>query len=951
MIRISRLALLASCCLTLAAAPAMAADRAPAVAPLTGVWPQSYADLPPDPAMRFGTLPNGLRYVIMKNATPGGQASLRLRIDAGSMQETDAQQGLAHFLEHMAFDGSKHVPEGEMVKILQRHGLAFGADTNASTSWENTTFKLDLPKADEDTVDTSLMLLREIASELTLNQDAIDRERGIVLSEERLRDTPNYEVLKQSLGFTLQGLRAPERFPIGQVEVVQHASHQLLADFYGKFYRPSRAVLVAVGDFDPDAMEAKIKARFGDWAANGPAGVDPDVGRSTVRGAQTKVVVQPGGQQIVQMEWVAPADRAPDSQAKRRRATIESLGFAILNRRLDQMVRSDDPPFVGAGAYRQDEFHSARVTTIQANARAGEWLKALKAEDTAYRQATQYGVSAEELSEQIETQRTALKSTAEGAATRATPAIAEDILGTLDTPEVETSPAEDLALFEAAVKGLTPAEVNTALREAFGASGPLVLVVTPDPIAGGDATVRLALTQAEAAPVAAPSAQASLRWPYDNLGPLGQVAERKEIADLDTVFVRFENGVRLTVKPTKFSDNQILIQARVGHGEMALPNDRATTAWAASTAFPEGGLDQLSAQDIEQVLRSRIYGKAFGIGDDAFILSGATRPDDLETQLQLLAAYVAHPGWRPEAFQRMKNAGPTILDQLEATPEGVLNRDLGRLLHAGDRRWGFPSRQEIAAQQPADLKAMLAPELANGPIELVVVGDVTVEKAIDAVAATFGALPARPASAEPKLVSPTVSFPAGTPTPIVLNHSGRFDQAVGMVAWPTEDFLSDTQRSRNLMMLGEVLQLRLTDQLRKAEGVTYSPSASASPSQAFANYGYLSARVEIPPAKLDGFFSDVAVIVTDLRSHDIGPDELERAKKPAVDDLERRRQTNEYWLNALVDAQTDPRRLAAIRSSIAQLQHVSADDIRRTAETYLVDAKAFKLEVKPKGAP
>ena len=149
-----------------------------------------------------------------------------------------------------------------------------------------------------------------------------------------------------------------------------------------------------------------------------------------------------------------------------------------------------------------------------------------------------------------------------------------------------------------------------------------------------------------------------------------------------------------------------------------------------------------------------------------------------------------------------------------------------------------------------------------------------------------------------------------------------------------------------------MLQLRLTDQLRKAEGVTYSPSASASPvPEAFAGYGYLSARVEVPPAKLPSFFSDVALIVTDLQSHDITPDELERAKKPAIDDLERRRQTNEYWLNALANAQTDPRRLAAIRSSVAQLQHVSATDVRRAAEAYLLDSKAFKVEVKPNGAP
>src|SRR5665213_3050045 len=153
------------------AAAAHAAPLAQAAPPPASVWPQTYAvDLPPDPAMRFGTLPNGLRYVIMKNATPGGQASFRLRFAAGSMDESDSEQGLAHLLEHMAFDGSTHVANGEMIKILERHGLAFGADTNASTSWEETVYKLDLPKADDDTLDASLMLLREVASELNLAQ-------------------------------------------------------------------------------------------------------------------------------------------------------------------------------------------------------------------------------------------------------------------------------------------------------------------------------------------------------------------------------------------------------------------------------------------------------------------------------------------------------------------------------------------------------------------------------------------------------------------------------------------------------------------------------------------------------------------------------------------------------------------------------------------------------------
>jgi zinc protease len=931
---------------------APAFQPAPAVkVPPANVWPQAYAtDLPPDPAMRFGTLANGLRYVIMKNATPSGQSSLRLRINAGSMEESDAQQGLAHFLEHMAFDGSTHVPNGEMIKILERRGLAFGADTNASTSWEETEYKLDLPKSDDDTLDTSLMLLREVASELTLEQSAIDKERGVVLSEERLRDTPGYRVLKQNLQFTLQDQLAARRFPIGQVDVIRGATHDLIADFYRKYYRPDRAVVVAVGDFDPDAIEAKIKARFGDWAASAPDGGDPDRGAVLRRGAQTRLVIEPGAAENAYLTWVSPPDLSPDSKAKRRRQVIESLALAVLNRRLDRLVREDDPPFISAGAYDGDEFHSAKVTTLQVTARPGEWRKALDAADQEVRRLAQYGVSAQELATEVDAVRAERKSAAEGEATRTTPAIAEDIVGTLSTPEVETSPSEDLALFDEDVKNLTPAEADAAIKTAVGGSGPLVMVTSPTPLDNGDKTLADAFAKISSEPVSAPAAEAALSWPYDSFGAPGQVADRKDVTDLDTVFVRFQNGVRLTVKPTKFRNDQILVQVRVGGGELDLPTDRDTPAWAASGAVPEGGLDQLSAQDIDQVLRSKIVGRQFGIGDDAFVYSGVTRPDDLDVQMQLLAASVAHPGWRPEAFLRSRNAAPTFLDQIAATPEGVLNRDLGKLMHSGDPRWGIPSRAEIAAQTPDDLKRLIAPHLADDPIEVVVVGDTTVEKAIDAVAATFGALPPRADGAGPNPAALAVKFPAPTPEPIVLTHKGRADQAVGLVAWPTSDFLSDTQETRTLNLLGAVMQLRMTQQLRKDESVTYSPSAGAAASSTFPHYGYVEARVELPPANLDGFFSDVTAIAKGLRDAPVTPDELERAKLPAFESLEKRRQTNEYWLNALAGAQTDDRKLTAIRNSEAQLQRVTADDIQKAAQTYLLDDKAWKLEVKPAAA-
>jgi len=166
---------------------AAAADPAP---PPLNVWPQTYSDIPVESDIRFGTLASGMRYAVMRNATPPGQTALRLRIGAGSLQERDDQRGLAHFLEHMAFKGSKHVPQGEMLKILQRKGLAFGPDSNAFTLFDQTFFKLDLPGSDDDRIDTGLMLLRETASELNLKQSAMDGERGVVLSEERLRGSP-----------------------------------------------------------------------------------------------------------------------------------------------------------------------------------------------------------------------------------------------------------------------------------------------------------------------------------------------------------------------------------------------------------------------------------------------------------------------------------------------------------------------------------------------------------------------------------------------------------------------------------------------------------------------------------------------------------------------------------------------------------------------------------------
>lgn len=909
------------------------------------VWPQTFSDVAPDPAIRFGTLPNGMRYAIMKNATPTGQAALRLRFDAGSLMERDDQQGLAHFLEHMAFNGSKTVPEGQMIKILERLGLAFGADTNASTGWTETTYQLDLPRTDDETVDTALRLFRETASELLIAEDAIDRERGVVLSEERTRDTPPFRLFKSEVSFLLGDALPARRAPIGTTEVLKTAKRAAILDYYRDYYRPERATLVFVGDFDPVKMEEKIKARFADWKPEGKAGAEPALTLPVKRDPAVKVAVEPGGALSTSISWVSPPDLDADSKGERKEDLTELLGFAVLNRRLERLSRAAEPPFISAAAYRTDLFHSADVTGLDVRSQPGRWREGLTASILEQRRAVQYGVSQAEIDREIDELRVRFKAAVASAATRRTPDLADQITGSLDDSDVVTTPAQELEFFESVAPSFTADAVTAALREAFAGSGPMVFVATPSPLEGGEAAVSQVLASALAQPVEAPAEQVAKTWPYDNFGAAGVVAEQTVAADLGATLIRFANGVRLTVKPTKFRDDQILVTAQIGSGRYGLPADKVTPVWALSSSFIEGGLADLTAEEIDIIMRSRIVGSSLSLGDEAFQLAGATRPEDLDVQMQLLAAYATKPGWRPEPFQRMKTYGSTIHDQQDATPGGVFGRDLNALIRSGDPRWAFPSREQISSGTLAELRSVVNASLTQGPIEIVMVGDVTVEQARDAVAKTFGALPARPAPSWKAPAAPRLTFPAPTAAPVVLRHKGRDDQALGLIGWKGPDFFGNPHMARTMGILADVFQLRLIDELREKQGATYSPNILVNASVPYPDYGYIMAAIETPPQNLPGFYKSVEEIAADLRDKPIDQDELDRAKKPRIEGLLQARQTNEYWISQLLQVQTDPRRLMPPRTVVEDLRSVSIADVQAAARQYLRAGQGWKLEV------
>lgn len=938
--------------LLLLAFPAAAKDPPPVVP-----WPQLTSDLPADPDVRFGTLPNGMRYAIRKNNSPKGAVSVRLRMAVGSLMERDDEQGIAHVLEHMAFRGSAHVADGDVVRELQDLGLTFGADTNAYTQSTQTVYMFDMPKNDAASIDTSIMLMREIAGNLNISQSALDTERNVVLAEAHLRDVPAAHLQKSDYGFLYGDRAASALLPIGLEDVVAHANAKLIRDFYEAWYRPERATLIIVGDVDPDQIEAKIKASFSGWTAHAPARIAPTYTPPPHHPVPVKLFAESGAQPYIILNWVTPFDASPDNLANETRQVLRFAALAVVNQRLGLLEHGTDPPFISAAASHDHVGTIADATELIVNYRDTETIAGLKAAERVWRDAVTHGVQKPELDQVTAQLRTFFQGSAVAAETTTTPFIANAIERSADENTVYTSPAADLALFNDVAKGMTVQSVSAALKDAFSGDGPLVFASGATALSGGEAALSSALAEADRTPLSAARSNPAPAWPYASFGVVGKVAARSTVDDLGATFVRFANGVTATVKPTQFRAGQILINVRFGDGRLGLPRDHIVPAWALGGVFVQGGLRRYKIDDLQRRMADRLWGASLGVGDDSFSLSGFSRAADLTAELQVLTAYLTDAAWKPEAFDQVRIADAGIQLETNSSPSSLLAREFYGLLHSGDPRWRAPSLNEINAATVDQARAVVAPAMSSGPVDVTIVGDVTVDQAIQSIASTLGALPRRQASGSPPVGDE--HFPQPTAKPVVLTHLGAANQAVATIAWPTEGFFPPPpagtvnmitpylQEPRTLRVLAEIFSQRLLDELRTREGITYTPGASTYSSLVTPDYGFIYALAQIPPGKISTFYDVVDHVAADLKSTPVTATELERARGPRIEDIQRQQQTNEYWLALLAGAQSDPRRLDVIRTTIPDLQRITAQDVQKAAQTWLVDSKAYMVVVAP----
>ncbi len=908
-------------------------------------WGHPIYDIAPDPAVRFGVLENGLRYAILQNATPEDTAVIRFGFDIGWIDENADELGLAHMIEHMAFNGSKHVPEGEMVKLLERLGLAFGADTNASTGFEDTIYKLDLPRTDDELVDTALMLMRETASELTIADDAVDRERGIIQSETRTRNNFTIRRYKDYFRFVAPGTRYAERFRAdGTEDVIDKAPGQVLRDLYGRFYRPDNAALVIVGDVDPDAIEARIRSRFGDWSR--PAQPKSDIDKGSLdleRGPAAANFVDPDVQHLVVIDRFAPyVDRRP-TVAEADEARLVALGTAILNRRLQKIANAADAPIISGRASASDFFDIQRQAQLQVQAREGEWERALEVGEQEWRRAVEHGFTEAELAEQLANFEQRYRDAASQQDTRRNTALADGILSTARRDKLFVTPQTTYELFLAQKPEITPEAVSRAFATHFALSDPLIHVSTKQPIASAEETI-LDVWRASASQAVEPPEDASgLEFAYGDFGTPSPIAEDRVIEDLGVRTIRFANNVRLNLKPTDFEKGRLRYAIRLGSGQLAMPASEMAQAVFLSSVSALGGLGEHGYDELRQILAGRRVTYGFDANEDKFTVNGSGTMADLPLQMQLSAAYFSDPGLRPEMLTRWQAIVPPYVAQLDATPQAVARSQVARLVSDGNPRFGIPPEDELNGVALENAGQLVADQFATAPIEISVVGDFDSEAVIAAVAASFGALAPREATLDRWENERTAQFTSDR-SERVLTHAGAPDQALAMTYWPTTDD-DDAQEEATMQLLALTMRLEMLDRIREELGASYSPAAGSSMSSVYRDFGTFSTSVVVDPEQADEVFAVVDAIATEFREAPIDPDLLDRARKPLLEKIALSRRENGWWLGVIDEAQLRAERLDRVRSYEERIRAVTPAMLQEAAQRYLDPAEALRIRI------
>jgi len=922
-------------------------------------WIYHGTDIPIDKEWVFGQLPNGLRYAVRDNQVPPGQVAIRIRIDAGSLHETDSERGFAHLIEHLTFRQSKYLKDGEAIPYFQRLGASLGNDTNANTSPTATVYELDLPNARPATLEDAIRLLSGMIREPALSASNLTEEVPIVLAERRERNGPDRRISEETREVLFAGQRLATRSPIGLVETLQAATPAAVQAFHRRWYRPDKTTISIAGDADAQVLAALVEKYFGDWTVPGRPTPEPSFGAPRrPRGAdpanpvgETRVIVEPGQPRTMTYAVMRPWHQVTDNLEYNRGLLIDAIAAAIINRRLEEAARAGGS-YLYATVDQDKTSRSADGTYVTFAPLTADWKAALADVRAVIADALANPPSQAEIDRELAEYDVTFANSVEQARIQAGSSLADDIVNAVDIREAVAAPQTILDVFRQMRGRFTPETIHQHTQAMFTGEVIRALLLTPDAADGNDAAVRTAMLAPVDASANRSSATAVAFADLPPVGPPAPPVLREPLGvfvNNDIERVEFANGVRALLWPTTNEPGRATVRVRFGNGLEAISPEEAPYVQLGNMALVSSGLGKLDQNDLDRLASGRKLSFNFRVEEGTFVFEGLTRADDVADQLYLFAAKLATPRWDAAPVERAKASALLTYDSFGGNPNGVLNRDLERLLHSGDARFATPDPDTIRRTTPEGFKQVWSRLLAEGPVEVDVFGDFDREAVVEALSRTFGALPPRTATPASSLI-PGQAFPAATGQTVTLTHRGEPDQAAALIAWPTGGGSAGLPQSRKLEVLAEVFSNRLLDAMRERLGASYSPGVGSSWPLDTESGGRILALAQLPPEQVPAFFDAAEKIATDLATTGPSADELARVTEPMRQLLIRLQTGHSFWLGQLQGSAYDRNRLAYLPTLMRDYTVVTPEEIQALAARYLGAREGYRVAVVPESA-
>ena len=916
---------------------------------LSGQIKDLNAPIPPDPNIKIGRLDNGLTYYIKYNKKPEQRIELRLAINAGSICENDGQLGLAHFCEHMCFNGTKNFPSNRIIDMLEEMGMKFGEEINAYTSFDQTVYMLKVPVDKAESVNRGFQVLEDWAHQVSLDDVEIDKERNVIIEEWRLGLGAEERMMQKYLPVLLKDSRYAERLPIGKVDILQTFPYDTLRSFYSTWYRPDLMAVVVVGDIDPGLAEEKVREYFGRI----PAAVNPKPRREypvpeneeplisvvtdkEASGYNAQIMFkQPKSGQITYGDY--------------RNSQIRSLYIGMLNKRFREQTMKPDAPFLYAGAGYGDFIgRSVDVYSLFAAAkenRLTESIEAIMAENEKVRQ---FGFTATELERQKMDVLTMYENGAKEADKVESGTYADEYIRNYLDKESIPGYQNEFELVKGFLPDITLEEVNQLGKKWTGGQN-LIALITAQEKEG-----IIVPTEEQIAEILISARSKNVEAYVDEVtdSPLlaeapapSKVIKRTENKIFGFTELWFGNGVRMILKPTDFKNDEIVMTAFSPGGTSLYPDNDVMSASLASTIISQSGIGDYDFTSLQKKLSGNTAKLSPYINDLREGVSGSCTPKDLETMLQLNYLYFSGIRRDEDAYNSFISRMKNMIKPMRSVPRVIFQDTLSKIISMNSPRViSVPSDNQLEMVSLDRIMYIFRDRFADASdFTYLMVGNFKTEEVIPMLEKYIGGLPS--ISREETWKDLTPGFPGGI-TKVRVPENSEPQSQVAMV-WKG-DFKWKTDDRQGFAMLMSILEIRLRESMREDQGGVYGVSFDGSASRLPHPTYTISSQFGCKPENLEKLSQTVIDEMNKVRKEGPSETDLNKVKETMIRERETQVKENGFWLGYLQNHYINGNKILTLDEYKSLVNSMTVKKIKAIASRYLDTGNYVEVYLTPK---